>query len=411
MALPGLTKAQATRAYAPKGASTFPAVGSYTPAGTYDPIRNLYNVKGSNWFRARIGLARAAAGTGLCRVGVVGTSISAGWTANNATQSWPTVMRDALGTRYGYTVAGTGEVMAGKLGVYSASQQDPRWSGTWSPSGGGATTSYGGYGAISSANGQTYTFTSDFAGTVAEFSYATNTTWTGSFTVTVKNSSGTVLAGPTAYSSTGSPDIVRVTLTGLTLDVGSQIVFTATNTGVNCALTACVRNASGLLVSNFGVGSGVTGTWADTFVQSGANILNGFITKKLFASYDVVLCELGTNDMWGTTYAVSQAQYATNMASLVSNLRSATCDFGFIHPIPRRRSGDAALFPQVAISGYTSADFYKAADANDLPMVDLSDRWQSFTYANSAGLMTDDAHPNATGYRRMGYDIAALLAA
>lgn len=412
----GATATALNATYAPKAKSPFLTDASFTPAKFYNPASGIYNLTGANWKHARMAIANARAGAGLCRVAVIGDSITAGWgatpTSSVSALAWPQIMREALGSVNGIPVAGTGDVMAGPRGVYGAVYQDNRWAnGGWANV--SVSDNSSGFGITSVASSNTATFTSDKAGTVAEFTYARRTGW-GTFTVTVKNSSGTTLTGPTSYnSSNATPDMQRVTLTGLTLDVGSTIVFTSTSSGVNAIMSAGVRNTTGLLVTNLGAGSASTSTWNNfTAPSGGGSQQNGWVAQYILAAgVDILLIALGTNDGQNSNTSQTPAQYATNMASIVSTLKTSTTDVALVHPIPGNPGTAPNLWTAAAPNGISSTTFYKASESLGVPLVDLSDRWQDYATANTAGMMYDTLHPSNAGHQRIGLDVANLLTA
>lgn len=393
--------------YAGKVTSPFLAGTNYSPAKSYDTTRNIYNLNGANWKYARAAMARARAGAGLCRIGVIGDSIAAGWGAtNNAAEAWPQKMREALATQ-GFPAAGTGDVMTGSRGVWGATNADTRFGGGWTLVASANNT--GGFGVLTTANGNTYGFTSDKAGTVIEFTYGTQPGW-GTFTAVVKNSAGTTLS-TTSYDSNQAVAVRRVTLTGLVLDVGSTIVFTATSTNIICVFSCGVRNTTGVLVTNLGVGSSSTSTW-NQFAAPGAGFNAGYTAKGVLAAgVDILLIALGVNDAVHASSGVTPAQYATNLAAIVNELKTATTAVALVHPIPGFPGGTQNLWTSPSSSGYSSATFYQQADALGIPMVDMSDRWQDYNTANATGLMSDQVHPSTAGHQRAGLDVAGLLSA
>lgn len=401
-------KTSADPTYAPKAKSPFLTDAAYVPPNGYNQQNSIYNLTGVNWKYARQALARARQGTGLCRVAVIADSIGTGYhaTAQNA-DSWPSVMREYLSTKLGYPASGTGDVMCGTLGIYSASSPDPRWTGNWTlPASAGAS---GGIGISSTASGLIHTFTTDKAGTIAEFSYGTQTTWTGTFTVTVKNNAGTILSGPTSYNCTGATGVQRVSIPSLVMDVGSTIIFTSTNTGVNVVLTAGVRNATGLLVSNYGIGTSGTTMW-NNYAASTSGYSSAYTVRQLLLANppDILLIALGTNDALNTQgSACTPALFATNLASIVANYKGANTSVALLHPIP----ASGVVWSGTNTNGYTSSTFYAQADSLNVPLLDESDRWQDYVSANASGLMFDTVHPNSVGYQRLGLDVANLMSA
>lgn len=127
----------------------------------------------------------------------------------------------------------------------------------------------------------------------------------------------------------------------------------------------------------------------------------------MLSSVDILLIALGCNDATNASSGVTPSAFATNLADIVGNLKTATTSAALIHPIPGTSGGTS--FWGSSVGGFTSATFYQAADTLGLPMLDLSDRWQDYATANAGGLMFDVLHPNSTGYHRIGVDAATGL--
>ena len=64
--------------------------------------------------------------------------------------------------------------------------------------------------------------------------------------------------------------------------------------------------------------------------------------------------------------------------------------------------GDVVILASMPCSGFTLTAYtqalYDLADTNDLPLIDIQDRWGTYTLANGYGLMSDLVHPNSAGY-------------
>lgn len=391
--------------FATRAESSFVEGSGYVPTGRYEPNTGIYNLTGANWAQARTSLAKAHSGDALCRIVYIGTSITAGWTAAKTSTDMPSsVARDYL-AKLGYPIAGTGDVMAGARGVYGATQPDDRWvNGSWTILGSGLNND-GGFGILSIGPGSgAAVFTSDFAGTVAEYVYARNT-GLGTLQVVVKNSAGTVLA-TNSYTTAGTVGAVRVTLTGLVLDVGSTITFTSTS-GPVAVFAAGVRKTTGVLVSNLAVGSGNT----QTYTTPSATLLNATLVSKavVAAGIDILMIDHGLNDANHQYIPTSIGQFRANLATIISSFGSPLKSTALIHPIPANVQG--GLWQTPTASGYSSKTFYETADLLNLPLLDHNERWQSFSLANAAGMFSDHVHTTRAGGHRKGLDEAALLIA
>lgn len=348
-----------------------------TATGVYDRTRNLYNLKPAHLRRFRGRLAAAEAGTAECRIAVLGTSIAAGQgVTDKATQNWPNAFRQIL-TAEGIP-ATTGPVMT-NLGD---SGTDPRWSftgGTWTKftPGGGFTDRTALYQSSSATAVATYTSTTP--GTVAEVWYSNGS---GAFTVAID--------GGTAVTVTpaGGTSIARYQVTGL-----SNAVHTITITrtaGTLYLAAACVRAANAVSVGTFGSG----GATVNNFQQAS----QPYDLRAFAISWAPHLATVGfmTND---ANQSVTPETYGLRLQSFVTALVTAGVDILLIAE-PPANGLDLAPFRTV---------LYQIADTNDLPVLDLFDRWGTYTSANSLGLMFDGFHPAAPGYRDYGRAVRRAL--
>lgn len=358
------------------------APSDVTSLGRYEPNRQGYNLQPAALRRLRAKLAQAKAGTGLCKIAVAGNSITAGQSVTFSTQSWPVVLRDFLATK-GYTKTGTGVVFCSN----SQAGTDTRWSFSsgwfnYVPSSIKTPTK------AHNANGATATFTSDQTGTVASVYYANNS---GTFTVSIDG--GTAVA----VTPTGSSSTTGVyTVTGLSNAVHT-VVVTLTSTSYVYLIGAEVRGTTGVTVTGCGIG-GATSTDFVTTNNAGGR-------KAVLAwAPDVVLIDLLTNDA-NTLTIIPAATSKANMQALITEY-SATADVILVASIPGYDNTAAA---PVAFTAYRQA-LYDLADSNNLPVLDLYDRWGTYASANGLGLMTDSLHPNAAGYADIAAAASALLA-
>lgn len=370
-----------------------PSVGTKT----YDPLRNSYNLRPSHLRRWRAALANAAIGSGEARLACFGTSIAAGQGVTTiATESYPNQLRAMIATRAGVPVAGTGPVLC-HLGDTTI---DSRWtySGTWSKFNPGPTNRTVLYSCTT--NGGTATYTSDLAGTIAEFWFSQSS---GAFSFTVDGSapsSGVTVTGGTYSSGTVTPTnstaIGKVSVTGLA-DTTHPIVVTRITSPLYLA-AACVRKATGLSVGAIGSGGA---RLSDTSLSQPYDLRTFMNTS--WAPH-LVIADFMTNEAYTQ---VSAATFKTQLDAMCVSITNAGSDLILVGEIPAGGTdqGGAAM----NLTAYRQA-LYEVADKYDLPVLDQFDRWGSYTSANGLGFMSDAFHPNKKGYRDYAAGVLPLVA-
>lgn len=332
----------------------------------FDPERSVYNLKASNTRRLRAKLAAAKAGTGLCHIACAGDSLTAGYGATPGVSGYPSVLRSLLAT-LGYPTTGTGLVP-----LYNAITHDPQWTygGGWT----GATLTQPFQSTYSS--GQTATFTSTAAGTVVEIvSFGVTT----AFNYTIDGGSAQT------FTPNGASAVQLLTVTGLA-NTTHTVAITSTSAAGTFLISAGVRGTSGVYVSNYGLSGSKTTDWT---VSSNAwlNPESSFLGAR---SNDAVLLELGINDAGN---AVALSTYQTGLTQLVTDAQATGADVLLAVSNP----SDTGTITQATWSSYTSR-IYDVADARDVPVLDLTDRYGTYTQTNTNGLMADVTHLNAAGY-------------
>lgn len=363
----------------------------------YDTVRNAYNLKPGHLRRWRAALANAAIGAGEARVACFGTSIAvAQGVATAATESYPNQLRSMIAARAGVAVAGTGPVLC-HLGD---TPNDSRWSysGTWSKFNPGPTNRTVLYSCTS--NGGTATFTSDLAGTIAEFWFSQSS---GAFSFTVDGaapSSGVTVTGGTYSAGTVTPTtsttIGKVSVTGLS-DATHVIVVTRITTPLYLA-AACVRKANGLSVGAIGAGGA---RLSDTSLSQPYDLRTFMNTT--WAPH-LVIANFMTNEAYTQ---VSAATFKTQLDAMCVSIANAGSDLVLVGEIPAGGTdqGGAAM----NLTAYRQA-LYEVADLYDLPILDQFDRWGSYTSANGLGFMSDAFHPNKKGYRDYAAGVLPIIA-
>jgi lysophospholipase L1-like esterase len=256
---------------------------------------------------------------------------------------------------------------------------DPQWTytGTWIKFNPGATDRTCLY--QSSSAGGTGTFTSANAGTIVELWYsnasaAFNVTIDGGAPVTITPAGGTTIG---KYQVTGLADTTHTVL--------------ATRTGGPIYLTAAtVRKASGVSVGSFGLGGA---RLSDT------NLSQPYDLRSVTLGWAPHLVVIGfmTNEAYTS---ISAATYKTNLQSAITAFSGAGVDILLIAQIPAA---------SLTLTDYRTA-LYELADANDIPVLDLFERWGSYTTVNALGMMFDGFHPSAIGNVEYGQAVRNVIA-
>jgi lysophospholipase L1-like esterase len=341
----------------------------------YDRSTNVYNLQATQMRRYHAARSKAVKGTGLCRIAVMGESIEAGIPSSFGANAWPIAARDVMGN-LGIPLAGTGWVP-----VYNntSSGVDPRWSlGTgWSTAAALANPT-----AFASTSGKIITFTANEPGTIVTVAYMQVS---GTFTVSIDGAAA-VTVTPTGASAWGYYQV-----TGLAYATHTAVIATVTGTQFYIAAAEC-RNASGLVVDNWGYGGTMASDW---------DVTNWFDYRQLVISTAPSLVIYG----WGGNEAINSQLLATQ-ATALANHATAFASFDQVLRIPT--PGDGGGFSAAVTLPYRTA-IYNLAIANSFPLIDFFDRFGSYTIQNGLGMYANTLHPNDAGYQDMGVAAAALL--
>lgn len=320
--------------------------------GIFDAERSVYNLKASNTLRLRNALAAARAGTGLCRLTFLGDSLTAGFSDVRGTDDPVTFVRRELGRR-GYK---TGELVHS----FNGGLDDPR---------------------ISYENGEgVYTFpwivaatgaTISGSGTVLEIA---SSTATGPVMVSIDGGAA-VQIGP----GLGGPGGLQMFTIGGLSDGPHTATFTKIPGGDFYIYAAGFRQTTGVVVENAGMSGSKVSDWLAAQDNYGS-------AYSLFhannVDHDAVFIELGMNDRWqGVTVDTYRAQLETLVDQ--ARLRGATV----ILVVSNSPQGEDS----VPTWGQFASAMYDVADSNDLPLIDLTDRWGKFATYNADGLVRDIA--------------------
>lgn len=330
---------------------------SYVGART-DPYDAAGNVYGSSVRRQKIRAQLAKATSSLVQWVAVGDSKTAGYLIG-AILAWPVQAR-AMFAALGIPIAGTGYVLC------ASGAADARWAttGTWVDSG------YG-YSQWTTA-GATRTFTTDLPGTVVEVLDFDNS----NYTISVNGASSG--AGFLNVVGANAVQVGKRTLSGLTIAAGSTVTITATGTGGYIA-AVCVRNTTGLNISNMGLVGAPSSSFTPTSFASVGSIITAIAPN-------VLSVELGTNDI---DASVTLATFKANLATIFGNWSTAV---GVLVASSHHNGPTLAAWETFVSAVYDEADTLRAL------AVDMTDRWGDSTNANALGFLGSDfKHETASG--------------
>lgn len=357
----------------------------------YDIRTNIYNQKATNTRRIRSGLGKAHAGKALSHHLIIGDSASnyfLGADGSGHLNMWHRVMRSVANVQYGVPIGGTGTVPAASpsnAGGASTDYLDPRWvltSGAWVTAGGYLTVS---------ASGAVLTFTSDTAGTTVDVSYFNNS---GTFTVAIDGGSAV------AVTLTGTLTMAHYTVTGLANQIHT-VVITTTSVSPTYIMACNVNQTSGLVTHNLAVfGATASGAGANSWVDAAVTSVNYLRTQAVPVGItpDCVWIELGGNDIM--SLAASNATITAAFATLRNQYPNSDCVIiGYYQP---------SVVDQGRWESFINA-LYGLADALDVPMLNLYDRFGGYNIALSNGMMGDTVHVGAAGQRDWGFAASNLL--
>ncbi|MGF7131891.1 lysophospholipase L1-like esterase [Paraburkholderia sp. EB58] len=107
------------------------------------------------------------------------------------------------------------------------------------------------------------------------------------------------------------------------------------------------------------------------------------------AAPNLVMCGIGIND---SRTGVTLAQYIANYQELITAITAVSDMVLFVENPPEISVVTTALWTQFQQA------VYQLAAANNLPLIDLTQRWVSWAYSNALGYYYDALHPYAAGY-------------
>ncbi|TFV82050.1 SGNH/GDSL hydrolase family protein [Microbacterium sp. dk485] len=345
-----------------------PAVDAAT---SLDKLRGFYRANASALRRTRANLARAAAGQGWCRLAFLGDSTVAGFGATPVT-SWPVQLRDALNA-IGFPANGTG------FDPMNKQLADARWTLTdWSAFAGTQSSAY------TTSTTTPAVFVSDKTGTRVDVYYL-NTG--GAFSVTIDGGTPETVT-PTTGNSVGVYSKTGLANTTHTVSLAKAATLNPQVLGIEVYNTS---SPTGVRIANVGV----SGSKSAEINQTDWFKHIRFVRDTWQADCIFVLCE--TNDAFA---GIAPATYKANIQAIITACKSGNHDVVLLTAFP------ASSVP--SFTAYTQA-LYELALSNNVPLIDLLERFGDWNTANIYGQMTDAAHPNRIGYRAGAQAVVSLL--
>jgi lysophospholipase L1-like esterase len=375
--------------------STRSAIGAndVVASGSHGATRSnsLYNFKASNTRRLKASLAKGVGpigGSTNGRLAFIGDSITEGSTTTGShwRSSFVARVRGMLAELYGH--AGTGVVDM----INNTWSTDTRivTTGTWTNSAYGAF----GHGAIQAGSSATLVFTPEAP--VDSFTvYYVKGSAGGTFSLTVD--AGT----PTTVDSSAASEAAGVTTVSAGTSGNSHtLTITAPSSG-NIYLTRieATYGSTGVRVDRIGRGGSLASDALATRVDAGVTTVNSPYMLFTATPADCTFLCFGVNEFLGD---VAPSTFSTNMQSLITDA-AVNGDVVLIVP-PSDATGQT-----YAMSAYRQV-LYSLADSNDIPLIDLSELFGTYTLGNAAGLFySDKNHPNDAGHKAIAHAVFAAL--
>lgn len=355
------------------------ASGVWTPVAgpvlpTTSPGGPAYNFSAANFTKWRKAMSQVRNGGGYAKLFIAGDSTSWGKGGGGSNppyvNAWPKRLQELLNS---YMVPAS----VGLNAYGNADPADSRWTlGTgWSisTSGGFATKCLLGNG------GTATTFAPGYACDTADIYSIQYTTGMGSCGVSVDGGGTTTIAG------TGTSSVKKTTITfpagsAHTISFGAPSGGNFFIIGVDCydSTTKSVR------VSLTGVSTSTTTDWI--------NNSNAFQSLSAITTYapDLTIIQLGINDAQFNSW--SAATWSTNTQTLITAAK-ASGDVILATVVPTNPTGHA----WASLEADYAAAAQTLAATNGCGLVDIYNRFGSYTAANAAGYMADDFHTTGFG--------------
>lgn len=350
---------------------------AYVPSGEtltrpYEQLVGVYNATPSALFVARAALANASVGSSLAKIAFIGDSTTEGvpLVSNRELKSWPAKFTRTLNA-LGCNLDGFG----GLLGCYTNNAGYwPQWvwsSSDWFPISVNPAIQ-------SNGSSKVATFTSTNTGTITELYYLNSG---ASFTYTIDG------GAPRTVITTGAQSMGVATVSGLANTPHTLVV----TSGSNSILVGAEVHSSttGLRFWNAGLGGSTSSDW-----YFSANWFSASNLVRLWAP-QLTCIMLGINDAGSS---VPVATYKANMQGIITQALT-TGSVLLITPTPGLGIND---------SDYVTA-LYQLAETNNVPLIDLNDRFGSYAVANAAGLYGDGLHLSEAGNQALATTVAGVI--
>lgn len=364
-------------------------------------VRDVANITPQNLRKWRAALAKAITGNGRAKIACVGDSITVGsfattdaWT-NIKVNNWPTALAKMLSKNGFPATAGSffGDSYRGSIAQQPT--VDPRIAvgSGWILNG---DTTFGGNSFSQSASGGNFSFTP--TGAIDTFDvYYVNQTGNGVLSANIDGGTAS-----TVNTGTQGP-IGKLTLT--TPTIGQHTANISWSSGGQVVLVGIEgRNSTSDLISIFN--GGMSGSTAAQWISFSSGQPWTPLTVLQTLAPDLTIVSLGTNE-W--LQGISPAVYQANLQTVVA-AGLVTGDVICLVEPPSVTTGSAGSFAPTAVQQGIIAAMYAVAKANNLPVIDITQRWTSFAVTSPFGFYGDNAiHPNMKGYADIASSIAQAL--
>ena len=366
--------------------------------GTYDRIRNVYNLKPYHLRRTRAKIGTARAGGGYFKIAVCGHSMAAGVGATGGVSDFPTQLTNML-VNSGVPLAGTGLVP----GYRGSAPLDSRW--TWPA----AWHAFGGSSNLmtNTTTNDAAVFASDKAGTIVSIVFFKTST-SSAYSVIIDGGTA-VTVTPTGSNNT--PYVYEVSGLGNTTHTVSVARATGAS-GAGYILGCEVRGAAGIRLYNGGIGGMMVSASADSglyaqvpYASNGRNDNNG--ANFSWGADLLILGPIMANDAQAGT-PTTAAAWQASLQTAINTAKGTSA--GYPNPSDIVLCTDTPIATASSAMESYRAAIYALADTNDLPLIDMMDRWGVETSAASYGVMYDGTHPNGNGYADWARAIMTALA-
>jgi lysophospholipase L1-like esterase len=376
------------------GVLTRNGAGSY--AFTPPPLPTYTNFGPTQLSRWRLALAKVRTGQGMARIAATGDSITAGFGStptngfsNAIASSYPAQLASALNT---YKVPARHDSFFTENGFSTQSGAtpsivDPRLTlGTGWTNAGAST--FGGNSFTSSTASSILNFAPVGAFNTVDIYYLVNS-GLGSFTV---NTGGATLA---TVNTAGTSALGKITVsTGSAAAVGSINIVVSGSGAVFIAGEDAYDSANPKV-----------SVWDQGRIGAGiaflATTTNGYSWQNALVSTapDLVICGIGVNDYRTAGSGITLANYISLYQQFITAV-TAVSDMVMVIEVP----SNVTSAPAATQAQFVAAQYALAA-ANNLPVIDFTQRYVSWSVSNGLGYYFDSLHPNAMGYN----DIAQAI--